>query len=87
MEWRDDVSRLLENLRQERDELRVRIHLAKLEVQQEWEKAEEQWEKFKARADEALQDTKEVADDLLKSAKVIGEELKNAYLRIRERLT
>ncbi|MFN3919031.1 MAG: hypothetical protein ACK4JF_01925 [Methylohalobius sp.] len=87
MELKDDVKRLLETLRQERDELRVRMHLAKLEVQQEWEKAEKQWESFKAKAGEVLEDTKEVAADLAESAKAIGEELKNVYLRIRERLT
>jgi hypothetical protein len=87
MELKDDVKRLLETLRQERDELRVKMHLAKLEVQQEWEKAEKQWESFKAKAGEVLEDTKEVAEDLAESAKAIGEELKNVYVRIRERLT
>ena len=33
----------LTQLKTERDELRVRIHLAKAEVLQEWEKAEATW--------------------------------------------
>ncbi len=86
MELKADLSDLVETLKQERDELRVKIHLAKLELQQEWEKTEKQWENFKAKADEVLKDTKEVAEEISESAKVIGEELKNAYLRIRERL-
>jgi SMC interacting uncharacterized protein involved in chromosome segregation len=87
MELREDLTRLLETLKQERDELRVKMHLAKLEVQEEWEKAEKQWESFKAKAEKVLEDSREIAEELAESAKVVGEELKNAYVRIRQRLT
>ncbi len=87
MALREDLTRLLETLKQERDELRVKMHLAKLEVQEEWEKAEKQWESFKAKAEKVLEDSKEKAEELAESAKVVGEELKNAYVRIRQRLT
>lgn len=81
-----ELKELLETVKQERDDLKVRMHLAKMELQQEWEKAEKQWEHFRVRAEAILGETKEVADEVVESVKVVGEELRNAYRRIRERL-
>lgn len=81
-----ELNELLENLKKERDELMVKMSLAKLEIRDEWEKTEKQWPHFKAKAEEVLEDTKEVAEDVVDSVKVVGEELKSAYQRIRERL-
>jgi len=81
-----ELNELLETLQQERDELKVRMHLAKMELQDEWEELEKKWPEFKSKAEALLGDTREVAEDVAESAKVVGEELKSAYQRIRERL-
>ncbi|MBN2871231.1 MAG: hypothetical protein JXK04_09795 [Campylobacterales bacterium] len=86
MDARTDMNELLETLKQDRDELRVRMHLARMELKEEWEEAEKKWEHFKPKVDEMLRDTKGSRDEIVKSTKIIGEELKNAYRRIRERL-
>jgi len=81
-----ELNDLLENLKQERDELKVKMHLAKLDIQEEWDKAEKKWPEFKAKAEEILDGTKDMADEVVDSVKVVGHEIKNAYQRIRERI-
>ena len=75
---------LLENLRQQRDELKVQIHLANMEVHDEWQDLERKWEHFKGK----VKQLKDVADD---SAEDVGEtlldlahEVREGYRRIRD---
>ena len=46
-----EIHERLAELKTERDELRVRLHLAKAEVQQEWDKAEAQWAQFQVKSE------------------------------------
>tara|TARA_R110002110_G_scaffold124247_4_gene301534 strand:+ start:314 stop:592 length:279 start_codon:yes stop_codon:yes gene_type:complete len=78
---------LWQELETHRDELKVKMHLAKAELKDEWEELEnKKWPaveaKFKALADEV----EDSAEDLQHGAQVIGTELKEAYGRIRTRL-
>ncbi|MEE4360196.1 MAG: hypothetical protein V2I63_01590 [Pseudomonadales bacterium] len=81
------IRKTLAELRTERDDLKVRLHLAAREVQDEWEELEEKWEHLESRAEnvrkEAVASGKEVAGAL----ELLGEELGQAYKRIRRRLT
>lgn len=81
-----ELKQLLETLQQERDELKVKMHLAKLDLQDEWEKIEKKWPEFQSRAEEIVEGTKDVADEVVDSVKVVGEEIKATYERIRQRI-
>ena len=81
--WDDLVARLA----QERDELRLKLHLGKQEARDEWEKLEGKWNEFKAVKGPPL---KEAAAD---TAKGVGSaldlaagELKKGYERLRKLL-
>ena len=69
---------LVADLKQKRDELRLQIHLASKEAQDEWEELEEKMQEFSSRAE--LGKTSEGLGDALGK---LGEELKQGYKRVR----
>ena len=69
---------LVTDLKQKRDELRLKMHLASKEVQDEWEELEDKMQEFSSRAE--LGKTSEGLGDALTR---LGEELKLGYRRIR----
>ncbi len=69
---------LVADLKQKRDELRLQIHLASKEAQQEWDGLEEKMQEFTSRAE--IEKTSEGLGDALGK---LGEELKLGYKRIR----
>ena len=74
-------------LRQERDELRVRMHLARAELREEWEELEHKWARLAARMnathEEAGGATHRILDTPLGA---LADQLGAAYRRIRRRL-
>ncbi len=51
-DFKDHIEQLLDELKTERDELKVRLHLAKLEGSEEWQKLERQVAKLESKARE-----------------------------------
>jgi len=72
-----DIKDLLQELRQTRDELALRVHLASMEVREEWDELEGQWETFKARAD-----VEQTAEGVGSAVAQLGHELKSGYQRL-----
>ena len=70
---------LVADLKQKRDELRLKIHLASKEAQEEWEELEEKMQEFSSRAE--LAKTSEGIGDALGK---VGQELKLGYKRVRD---
>ncbi|BAW79548.1 hypothetical conserved protein [Candidatus Nitrosoglobus terrae] len=83
---RDSLQEFLDYLEQQRDELRVQIHLGKLEAQEEWEQIEEKWEKLKptlnAIRDESIASSKNIFTSLTLAA----EEIESGYKRVKKLL-
>ncbi|MEA3405113.1 MAG: hypothetical protein U9R28_05145 [Pseudomonadota bacterium] len=84
---KEEFETLFENLKVERDEIKLQLHLASMEVKQEFEPAEKQWQTLKVEAAEIADTTKETSVELLGNAKIVAEELKEAYQRIKQRLS
>ena len=74
-----DFEDLVADLKQKRDELRLKIHLASREAQDEWEELEEKMQEFSSRAE--LGKTGEGLGEALGK---FGQELKLGYKRIRD---
>jgi len=83
-----DINELLEELKQKRDELRVQMHLASKEVQEEWDELEEKMEDFSGKAKQFAADAKlkETGSGLGEALGKVGHELKLGYERIRDAL-
>ncbi len=86
MSVQDQLTRLSEQLQQQRDELLVQAGLAKLEAKEEWEKTEQQLEHLKGKVQAALAEAKNASEDVLAGIQILGEEIKSAYDRIKSRL-
>ena len=70
---------LISDLKQKRDELRVKVHLASKEAQEEWQELEEKFDSFVQRAQ--LKETGEGVGDALSQ---LGRELKVGFDRMRQ---
>lgn len=76
----------MEKLRQERDELRLKLHLGKAELRDEWETLERKWERLEGRVEGAAEEARESSREVGAAFGVLADELGEAYRRIRARL-
>ena len=80
----DDV---LVKLKQERDELALKMHLGRKEAADEWERLEAKWHEVKARKMPSVDDTAdETTVGIGLALELATEELKKGYERIRKLL-
>lgn len=81
---REDFEKLLGKLAQERDELRLKIHLGKAEARDEWEKIEKRWQHLRGKSElvkDVVDDTaREIGDAAVQAAR----EIQRGYERLRK---
>jgi hypothetical protein len=87
MKTKIEFNNLWEKLKSERDELKLKLHLASMDAKDEFEEAEKNWDNLQIKASEIADESKETSEELIAKAKIVGEELKEAYVRISKRLT
>ena len=80
------IEEMLNELQQERDELKVKLQLAKMEVGDEWEKLEAQLEMFEDKTKELGSAAVDASQDIGAAAKLLGEEIANGFKKIRKHL-
>ncbi len=83
---REELAATLARLRTERDELRLKMHLARAEVRDEWEKVESKWAHLEYKAPAVASAAGAATRDVASAAKLLGEEIRHAYQRIRDAL-
>lgn len=82
----DQVRKLIDELKQQRDELRVKLHLAKADARDEWELLEKQWEQVLAKLEVAREEAGRTAQGVGSALRLAAEEIKRGYDRIRQRM-
>ena len=85
----DEESRhahVMEKLRQERDELRLKMHLGKAELKEEWEALERKWEHLEGRMSGVAGEAREASREVGAAFGVLADELGEAYRRIRAKM-
>jgi uncharacterized protein YjbJ (UPF0337 family) len=80
---KDDLKKLVDELTQQRDELKVKLHLAKAEVRDEWDKLETKWEEVKGKMAIASEEAGKTADSVTSAAGLVADEIKKGYERIK----
>jgi hypothetical protein len=75
------------DLARRRDELRLKMHLAKADAKAEWERAERKWERIQSDLDRAEQGAGDAMDDIRKGVQTLAEEVSDAYKRIRSTIS
>jgi hypothetical protein len=83
---KSQIEELLEGLKQEHDELQVRLHLAKEEFKDEWEEVETKLAVLEAKAAEVGKAAVDASGDVFAAASLLGEELTKAFDKIRKKL-
>ncbi|MCB1751663.1 MAG: hypothetical protein KDI74_08055 [Gammaproteobacteria bacterium] len=81
-EMKTRISRLLNELQQEKDELRLKMKLAELEASGEWLKLEAKLTKLEAKTREVGNATAEASKDIGIAAKLLGEEIREGFRKI-----
>lgn len=76
------IDDMVNDIKRERDELQVKLHLAKLEVGDEWRKLNEKLNKLEAKAKELGKVTAESSHDIAAAAKLLGEEIRDGFKEI-----
>ncbi|MEM8680068.1 MAG: hypothetical protein AAGF97_12005 [Planctomycetota bacterium] len=85
-EKQEFVADLLTKLKQERDEIKLQIHLGKAELRDEWDKMEEKFVGLNNDYEPLREAVGETADEVWESLKLVGGELLEGFHRIRKSL-
>jgi len=80
------IKAFYKQLKTQRDELRVQIHLGAAELKDDWEEAEKKWQHAEQKFEEVMDDAGETAHEVKEALGVVSEELGAAYKRIKTRL-
>lgn len=82
----DRVYKLIEDLKRQRDELRLQMHLAGMEARNEWDKMDGKLAELTGRTQPLRQAVGESAEDVWEAVKLLGSEIKEGFDRIRKAL-
>lgn len=83
-ELRDELKKLEDAVLQQRDELRLKLHLAKADARDEWEELERKWAEAQAKFTQVQKSASESSESIEAAARLLGEELLKGYERIRK---
>jgi hypothetical protein len=81
-----DLETLEAKLAQTRDELRVKLHLARADARDSFESLEETWRRFRRRLAKLRTATGEAGEEAWSGVRALGRELAEGYDKIREAL-
>lgn len=83
---KERIEEMLNELKQERDELKVKLQLARMDAGDEWEKLEAKLEKLEAKTKELGSVAADASQDISAAAKLLGEEIANGFSKVRKHL-
>ena len=85
-ELRQAISKMTEELREERDELNLKMDHAATEIRDEREELEQKWQHFLTRARQVEDAARESSHEIGAAVALLGEELKASFKRVRKML-
>jgi hypothetical protein len=85
-EIRDELKDAFAKLEQERQELRLKMHLGGMEAKEKFEELEGRWEKLRGRMKLAGEEAGEVGEDVKSALDLLFDEIKDGYRSIRTKL-
>jgi hypothetical protein len=82
----DRIQNEVDELRSLRDELKLKVHLGKMDAQERFEKAEKDWEHLEAKLKVLADAGRESAEDVGQAARLLVDEIRAGYRHVRELL-
>jgi uncharacterized coiled-coil DUF342 family protein len=86
MKMKGEIDESVEVIRQQRDELQLKIHLAGMEVQDEWETLEEKWDELVNKSMQLKKQLDPTLDDINVAYSLLEDELKKGYEKLKRAL-
>ncbi len=90
MTWQNKLEELITTLERERDELRVKVHLASLDAKDEFAELERRLDALRTRLNtrggEAKETAGDVGDVVSETARKMADDLREGYRKIREKM-
>ena len=83
---RKRIDDMVNEIKCERDELQVKLHLARLEMGDEWNSLEKKLVKLETKAKELGSVTAESSQNIGAAAKLLGEEIRDGFKEIGKHL-
>lgn len=83
-ERRERLQSLLQRLETERDELKVKIGLAKMEAKEEWEELEGKLDRLRGRMKRLREEADDSSEDIGEALELLGDEIREGFSRIRK---
>lgn len=77
------IEKLIQDLTQQRDELKLKLHLGTQEAKEQWEKLEEKLHRLKERLEPARGAAEESAGNVWEAVRLLAGEVKDGFDRIR----
>ena len=81
---KEHLNKLVEDLKRQRDELNVRLHLAKADARDEWAKLETKYDEVKAKMDLVRKEAGKTAESVGAALGLAIDEMKKGYERLRK---
>lgn len=79
-----DLHTMESKLAQTRDELKLKAHLMRADVRDEWITLEEKWQRFEARLHPLRDAAQDAGEEVWKKTKALGREIGKGYDKIRQ---
>lgn len=86
MNMKTDVDILIKKLREQRDDLKVQVRLASMEVRDEWEQLERKWEELVDKSKRLKNEVEPAVENVHTALNLLGSELKDGYKKIKNSL-
>ena len=83
----DTLRSAVMDLERRRDELRLKLHLAKADARDEWERTEQKWERVRTDLQRAQQGTGKAVEEIAGGVQNLIDEISNSYKRIRSTIS
>lgn len=91
MAWNDKLQELITSLEQERDELRLKLHLASRDAKDEFEALEGRLDALRSRlvagSADARDTAAEVGDVVSDTARKVADDLRDGYRKLRDQMS
>ncbi len=81
---KERLQQLMQQLEQERDELKVKFGLAKLEARDEWQQLEKKMEALRGRMKVVGEEAKDASGDVGAALDTVAEEIKEGFARLKK---
>ena len=81
------ISELISDLKQQRDHLRLKIHLGKVELKDEFQRLDDKLAQLNHRFDPLKGAVGETAGDVWESLRLVGCEIRDGFQRIRKSIS